>query len=747
MIKRSKPTANKQPHPDLPPGLTGSSEKPIRVPLWQAIVMPLVAILIFFILLEGGLTLIGVKPALKTEDPFVGFSSNVPLFVPSPGPKGQQWMSTAPNKENNFNPQSFPMAKASGGYRIFTLGGSTTYGRPYDDNTSFAGWLRELLPMADQNKNWEVINAGGISYASYRVAHLMEELVNYQPDLFIIYTGHNEFLEERTYSQIKEIPPVIRSTVSLLAKTRTWSAMNSALQRMGIKPQAEKAGRDKLAVTVDAILDQSAGLDRYNRDDKLRENILQHYRISLERMVALARSVDAQVILVTPASSLNDCSPFKSEHTQGLEPAARQHSAQMLAQAKKAISEENWQAAVDLLQEACVQDPRHAELQYRRGQALLALGRFEEAEAALRMARDEDVSPLRALTPMRQIVIDIAREQDVTLVDYVDLLEQRMQETKDYPIPGKEFFLDHVHPTIEGHKILAIALVQSMIEQGLLSSGANLSEQSINEVTAKVESRIDTEAHGQALANLARVLIWAGKLEDAARLARQAQETAGEYRQVAVDSASILASVYALQGKPESAVKLLYSTIEKTPGAIELRLKLAQNLIDRPFLQLEEAGANLLLVCQQLPNFDDPYALFGIAMAKRGRLGIAYDSLTEALRLNPNNSRARTTLAQILPSLGAQPPKPRPPNIMLEIYPSRAPHKLAQVSRNTNGSTVFHGIEVEFHENGRLKRFLDLDHGKPNGLEMNWNQEGRLLSRVIYRQGIPVKGGPNNKGV
>ena len=185
-------------------------------------------------------------------------------------------MTTASNKKDYFNRQEFTRGKPPGTYRIFCMGGSTTYGRPYDDSTSFAGWLRELLPVADGSNNWEVINAGGISYASYRVAHLMEELINYQPDLFIIYTGHNEFLEERTYSQIRDIPTAVQSTVSLLARTRTWAAMTTALQSLGIYPQAEKEGRDKLAVEVDILLDQSAGLDRYTRDDQLRENILQH---------------------------------------------------------------------------------------------------------------------------------------------------------------------------------------------------------------------------------------------------------------------------------------------------------------------------------------------------------------------------------------------------------------------------------------------------------------------------------------
>jgi tetratricopeptide (TPR) repeat protein len=648
-------------------------------------------------------------------------------------------MVTAPNKENNFNPQSFPRVKGQDSYRVFCLGGSTTYGRPYDDTTSFAGWLRELLPTADRSKSWEVVNAGGISYASYRVAHLMEELVKYQPDLFIIYTGQNEFLEERTYRKIKDIPPLVRSTVSLLAKTRTWSAMNSALQATGIKPKQENQDRQRLAVQVDTILDRSAGLDRYTRDDALRQNILKHFRISLERMVALADSVGAEVIFVTPASSLNDCAPFKSEHTAGLTPEDRKRSEQLLTQAKEALRQENWQAAADILKPAVALDPQHAELQYRYGQALLAMGRYEAAEDAFRIARDEDVCPLRALTPMRGIVAEIAEEQDVGFVDYVKVVEQRMLEKAGHPIPGEELFLDHVHPTIEGHKLLAVALVEAMADEGLVQLASNWGEREIAAVTATIASRVDQEKHGQALANLARVLLWAGKLEDAERLAFQARELAGGYRQVDVDSTSILSSVYVLQDRPEEAVQILYSTLERSPGAVELRLKLAQTLLDQRFMEMEIAAANLLLVCQQLPHFDQAFELFGLAMARRNRMDAAYPSLMQALRMNPNNRGAQSILRQIQPMLGGFKPNPQPPLIWLDVYPSLAPRQLTQLRRSANGRNIPDGIDVEFHENGRLKRLTDFSQGQRHGYEMTWNTGGEMISRVAYRQGQPVK--------
>jgi len=735
MTKGSRSNLKKQFQADPSPDATPQKEKSRRTPLWQAVLLPVVAILIFFLLIEGGLALIGVKPALQTEDPFVGFASNVPLFVPAPGGR----LETADNKLEYFNSQSFPIQKAPGTYRIFCLGGSTTYGRPYNDTTSFSGWLRELLPQADNQKHWEVINAGGISYASYRVAHLMEELVTYQPDLFVIYTGHNEFLEERTYHKLKQMPAAIRSTVGLLAHTRTWAGMKTVLKKLGAYPEETKGKKEQLSVEVNTILARSAGPDRYNRDDQLRDNILQHYRISLERMVELARSVGAKIIFVTPASNLKDCSPFKSQHTDGLDTAAQQRSEELLAKAKAAIGKEDWKAALESLDTALAFDPRDADLLYRRGQALLALNRNDEAATTLRQARDEDVCPLRALTPMRRIVTEVAGEQGVPLVDFVDILQKRMQNEHGEPIPGEEYFFDHVHPTIEGNKILSVALIRTMIDQGLVQPDAGWGEQAIAKVAAQIEGGIDNHAQGQALANLARVLLWAGKTEDAARLATQAMDIGGEYQQVAVDASSILTSVAQREGNQQRALDLMYTTLEKAPGAIELHLKLGTALITPPYFQPEMAAAHLLLVCQQLPSWDSPEENFGKAMTKRGRLDLAYASLQEALRLNPNNANARQLLAQVRQMLGGQSLNPNMPRIILDTYPSLAPRKLLQVRQDANGRPVPDGIEVEFFENGRIKRFQDYQKGLKDGLELTWDEKGQQLSRVIYDRGTPMK--------
>ncbi len=177
-----------------------SDSAPTRPQLtWRKkLVFSSATVLASFVLLESILALLGIRPSRDTHDPFVGFEPGLPLFV-----RQGDHFQTNPVKLSFFNAQSFAALKSPRTYRIFCMGGSTTYGHPYDHRTYFGGWLKAYLDETAPDKDWEVVNCGGISYASYRVALVMEELVNYQPDLFVIYTGHNEFLEERTYGQIK----------------------------------------------------------------------------------------------------------------------------------------------------------------------------------------------------------------------------------------------------------------------------------------------------------------------------------------------------------------------------------------------------------------------------------------------------------------------------------------------------------------------------------------------------------------
>ncbi len=569
---------------------------------------------------------------LERDDPFVGFETRARLFVEERAADGATWRVTAPAKRRFFNAQRFPLQKAAGVKRAFCLGGSTTYGHPYEDATSFCGWLRVLLPFADPGSRWEVINAGGISYASYRVALVEEELLAYEPDLFVVYTGHNEFLERRSYDSLWLQQPVLRGLGGLLASTRTFSLVSYAAESLGPHPTP-------LSGEVDAMLDVASGLDAYRRDDPWRDAVVAHFRVSLERMIRLARGGRASIVLVVPASNLKDCSPFKS---QG--PPARD-----------------------------------ADEIFRHARALQGERRFEEAHAAFVRARDEDVCPLRATSPIAASVREIATSRGVPLVDFEAQLEASMRASAGHSSPGAELFLDHVHPTIEANRALAVAIVGALASSGIVARVPDGDE--IASATRDVESRIDERAHGRALRRAAKVLSWAGKDEEAARLAEKADAMLGGD----AESRFIIGSLQLSRGDDEQAAAQFERALALDPEYVRAHVNLgiayarlrrdeparahydralaleptranawyARGLLRRRTGDLTGAIADFERALLLLPDDGDARYELGLSLLDSGRAAEAAATLRELVARNPDDAEARRRLDDAVREMGA----------------------------------------------------------------------------------------------
>src|SRR5262249_8177607 len=124
--KRSKPITP-TPKSSAPP----ATEVQPALSLGKRTVFGIVAVVLTLVLGEGVLARIGVRPRLYDADPYVGFSKLLPLFVEDRGSDGRVYMVTAKNRLDFFNPQRFPKEKGAGVFRVFSMGGSTTYGHPY----------------------------------------------------------------------------------------------------------------------------------------------------------------------------------------------------------------------------------------------------------------------------------------------------------------------------------------------------------------------------------------------------------------------------------------------------------------------------------------------------------------------------------------------------------------------------------------------------------------------------------------
>ena len=629
----------------------------------------LVVCVLFFVLLEFALLLVGITPVASEADPFAGFSSRFPLFIPQSTSSETPTLMTADNRLALFNRQSFSAKKPVGGCRIFCLGGSTTYGRPYDDQTSFAGFLRAALPTLDPDRQWEVINAGGISYGSVRIALLMRELVNYEPDVFILYTGHNEFLEDLTFASLIQTPESVRTLGGWLAHSRTFSLAHRIAVSNG---NSRTTDSPILPDEVDAILDRSIGPGAYQRNESWWREVAAQFRQSLEQIIEMAEASGAKVILVTPASNLRDCEPFKSEHGEGLTGEQLRTFARYLKSATQAFDNHDEKLALDQVTQALTIDDRYAAAWYLLGRILLSTGDEDEANRAFQLALEEDVCPLRARNQIVEIVRETAVRHQLLLVDF----SEQMATVAEYGIPGSDRFLDHVHPTIAGHRFLAKSLCDALVDLNLAKPQPDWSDQSFDNVADQVQSQIDPVKHAVALRNLAKVLSWAGKTDDSDRLAlmaieqlpgdSEAQSMAGfaALRRTDLSAARThfeaalrvapqnvkaldgLGNVFSLNGEPTKARDCFARAVTINSASVPSWFNLGNAC--RELNQLDDAAIAYGKSLSLEPKQPDAHKNLGLVRLAQGNLPAAVKEFEAALRLQSDSPERHAELGFLL---------------------------------------------------------------------------------------------------
>ena len=609
-----------------------STDPQPRTPLRQRLLLIILGVFLTALLVaavEGVLALFGVAESERFDDPYVGFEEGVTVFERHDGPGGAEYR-TRPGKLKFFNPQSFLVDKAPGTLRIFTLGGSTTAGRPYDDHVSFSRWLERYLDAAEPSRQHEVINAGAISYASYRVAVLMKELVRYEPDVFIVLTGHNEFLEERSYRDLIDQPDALK-----------WLRLRTSRLRLGHLVRgvlSSGPSEEQLPDEVETRLDVWQGLQAYERDDALRQSIVEHFGFNLEQTARLARAHGAEVVFVKPASNLKDFSPFKSSHGDDLDTSDRRRFQAQLAEGQQRLAEGRAADALEALEAARTLDPQYAEGHFRLGQALLAQGEVDAARGALVLAKELDVAPLRALDALSNQVETVARQLEVPWVDLPSLLEAQNTQRLGHGILGQEVFLDHVHPNMETHSLIAEHLLDVLAEMELVRVESGWTPGKKQSIYDGVVAELDDTYYARRDLNLAKVLGWAGKLEEAEAPLRRAAELLEGEADVHLNLGILLQKT----GQPLLAAEQLQRAVELSPNAAEAHFNLG--VVYGRLGRLEDGARALQTAIDLRPDDAESHHNLSVLRRLQGDTAGAVQAAARAVELEPDAADAYRAL-------------------------------------------------------------------------------------------------------
>jgi len=389
-----------------------------------------------------------------------GFSAN--FFRRAKAPDGgsiwreNRW-ATAPyfSPELVRRPQPFrlPTTKAPGTYRIFVLGSSAAMGDP-EPSFSISRMLDVMLRAAYPNQHFEVVNAAVTAINSHVTRQIAADCAKHQPDLFIVYEGHNEVIGP--FGPAGVFAPFFHSEeaiqlASALKRTRTGqliSAINRNLRHQ--KNRTEWGG-------MEMFLQQQIA----NTDERL-EDVRQHFQANLVAIGKSAARAGAHTLFCTVLTNQRDFAPFMSRHRPGLDDDARRQWEERFAAAQEAERAGNLAAAESAYRAAMALDDHYAELVFRLARLLMRAGRDAEAQPLFQWALDLDTLRFRTDSALNAVIrnLDLSTLPNAEVVDLVTTISAQ----SPHGVIGDEALYEHVHLTLRGAYDVARQLFDRVAE-------------------------------------------------------------------------------------------------------------------------------------------------------------------------------------------------------------------------------------------------------------------------------------------
>ena len=561
----------------------------------------------------------GTETVLESQDPFRGFSGLVKVFEAD----GETFRTRQANLQT-FNEQSFLKEKPENGLRIFSLGGSSSHGFPWGAEVAFTSVLGELLAASHDELTVEAVNVSGVSYAMHRLNIIADELLRYDPDIFVIYSGHNEFIEPVFMEALKHRNPVRTQVEYWAAHSRIYSSIWHAVHR-----RDEQAPSAEVSATV--LRDHGI----FSAAQKA--EVVEEYRSRLRRLVRIAQEAGARVVLSTVPCNQREWSPEASAAVSDLGEADRQAWSVAFARGKRLLQEQQGDSALESLERAVTLAPDHAESQYLLGKCYDLLGRWPDAQQAYERAVDADASPIRRLSGINTAIRDIARERETLLVD----ADRVFTEQSEHGLLGFNLIKDYVHPTEEGHQLIAWHLWDAIERSGWLGESREASRDLYAQVIAS-RPKIASTGKSAWFFNQGVLLEKQGQLQAAADNYLEAIRLSPDY----VAAMKNLGGLLARMGQPQEALQVLQTAVRRDPKFPGLHNNVGGVL--QMLGRLPEALAEFRADLAITPDQPDVHLNLGITLQRIGRLPEARQAYQDVLRLEPDSADAHMYLGSLM---------------------------------------------------------------------------------------------------
>jgi len=350
-----------------------------------------------------------------------------------------------------LKPSLFRATKTDRTFRVVCLGGSSMFGTPYQMTTTIPGMVRTQLRHLFPDREIEVLNLGASAINSNVVRDMLEEeVLDLNPDLVLVYMGHNEFYgpDGVGASGLEKLLPWLTPVKYRLQNLRVFNLLAGLFAHQ--PGSRERAGNLMHQVSQESHVP-------LNSDETKR--IAGIFSDNLKTIIKDCKSADVPVVLSDIASNLL-FPPFASDSTvDGVHLDAELF--------RSLAGRKNWNLLQDTTQSLLSLDSTNALLRYWHGRALLGLGDASGARSELQSARDLDLLKFRAPTGFNTIIHRIAREENVPCIA-TDSLFSRLSPDG---IPGSNLFWEHLHPRATGYYEIARLFVSEILRRSFLSPG------------------------------------------------------------------------------------------------------------------------------------------------------------------------------------------------------------------------------------------------------------------------------------
>ncbi len=521
--------------------------------------------------------------------------------------------------ERTPQPVAFDTTKPANTLRIFVLGESAAMGDP-EPAFGFPRVLEVLLREALPGRRVEVVNAAVTAINSHVIREIARDCAAKQGDYWLLYMGNNEvvgpFGAGTVFGDQTPALGVIRANLALKS-TRLGQLFDAARRRLGAGRGAPTSWDG-----MEMFLNQQVA-----EDDPRLATVYDHFEANLRDIVQLGQRAGAKVFVGTMSVNLKDSPPFASRHRPGLGEAEKSEWTKHFDEARAQETAGEHALALTVIDAAQRVDDRFAELHFRRGRCLLALGRTEEARKSFERARDLDALRFRADSGIQQRITNaLAALGTKPAVDTSSLLATNSPGG----IAGEELFYEHVHFKFAGNSLVARAFA----DQILASEKAGAARLSADECARRLaftdfnQYRVLDEVRERLRQPPFRTQ--SGHDERDRRLKRDLDR---------LDRASL-----------SNAIAIYETAIARAPEDPVLRENFATLLQD--FGREDEAQKQWRRYIELLPHHEQGW--FGLAnlLDAGGRSVDAIPLFREALRRRPNSPEARSGLALAMSNAG-----------------------------------------------------------------------------------------------